>query len=246
MIAAALVCLSLAPSDVPEGGGDVVSQVVPEVISLSAFVEEHGSPLHRVVSARFVFFDAPVGGAALFMEEHAELVVEDGELVVEIGAQAGNPLPPLLFDGPRWLEVMIDRVALAPRARVAAVPHALSAAHARECETLAGLGPEDVATRGALATPGATPVSFANLVDVPAPLRAMGEGVGGVDRGAVAGDEVPLFLVPSVCPNRGTLTLSDTCVSSTCDGFYRMCDGSCSAALPQHCPTQRIGWLLAP
>lgn len=218
----------------------------PDVVTLSAYLDEDGVPLHRTIAARFVFWDAPVGGDAVWSDEQA-LVVAHGALLAELGGRPGNPLPPVLFAGPRWLEVVIDDVSLEPRARIASAPYAIQASRAGECDSLGGLAPEDVATTGALATPGAARVSFANVVDVPAPLRALAEGGAGLDRGALAGEEVRLFRVPAVCDGDGTLTLGSSCETLSCGaGQLRLkCDGSCGAAQGQQCPTEPIGWLLA-
>lgn len=235
-----MTLMILVPRALPE-----TEVEVPDVVTLSAYLDEGGVPLHRSIAARFVFWDAPMGGEAVWRDDQ-ELVVEHGVLVAELGGQA-NPLPPVLFAGPRWLEVVIDDVSLEPRARIASAPYAIQATRAGECDSLGGLAPDDVATTGALQTPGAARVSFANVVDVPAPLRGVADGTAGLARESLAGEEVLLFRVPAACEGGGTVTLASSCPSLSCGaGQFRLrCDGSCGAGDGHQCPTEPIGWLLA-
>jgi hypothetical protein len=140
---------------------------VPDVVTVTAFLEEGGAPVDRAVYARFILWDAADGGHALWSEDVAALHVDHGVVDVTLGAQATNPLPLDAFVGPRWLEIVVDTVALAPRLRMASAPSALFAERAATCESLDGLAVDDVATRASLTSSGDAHVSWARVVDVP-------------------------------------------------------------------------------
>ena len=203
---------------------------VPDVVALSAVLEEGGVPVDRRVAASFVLWDAADGGNAVWSDAEPALDVRDGLLVVELGA--GRPLPPNVFQQRLWLEIAVDGQALAPRNRLASAPYALEAAHAQEAATLAGLGPDDVATVAALRTPGAIEVSFANIVDAPA-----GSDDGGVD---VYANAFP-------CQLQGALVLSSTCLTRACAGGALDCSGTCiNGATLQTCPNVVVGRMHPP
>jgi hypothetical protein len=211
---------------------------VPPVVAISALLEEDGVPLDRPISARFAFWDAPIGGALVWSETHAPLLVSAGVLFVELGARVENPLTAGHFAGARFLEIVIEGVPLSPRARLASAPFALVAATAQVCGSLDGLSAEDVASLAALAAPegaaGGPLVSWRNVA-VPERVRVLADS-----------EELPVFQQHEACEASRSLTTLPHCPTSGCaDGTRRRCDGSCggSAVL---CENALVGFLRAP
>ncbi len=73
-------------------------------------------------------------------------------------------------------------------------------------------------------------------------------GAGSVDRAAVFGAEVPLYLAEnSFCETRGSLTLDAQCETFTCSpGTYWSCAGSCGRSSPGSCDNTLVGHILTP
>ena len=138
---------------------------IPDVVGYAARVENDAGPFDGTVSVAFQLFDAPTGGALLWSENVASLVVIDGDLVHDLGSV--EPLDDsVLARDDVFLAVTLNGDTLSPRAPIRAVPFALKA---RDAETLGGLSADDVATDAELAG-----LNFGNLPGVPA---AFADGV---------------------------------------------------------------------
>lgn len=143
----------------------VPAAAVPDVVTYAARVENDAGPFSGTVSAVFQLFDAPTGGALLWSENVASVVVVDGDLVHDLGSV--DPLDDsVLARDAVFLAVTFNGDALSPRAAIRSVPFAL---RAREAETLAGLSADDIATDDELdaAVDG---ITFATLPGVPGSL----------------------------------------------------------------------------
>ncbi len=90
-----------------------------------------GAPLVGLVDLQLRIFDVPVAGTALYMEDHAGVVLDDnGAFTVRLGtgSQKVGTFDGALFSGVnRYLEVVVDGETLAPRQAVGSVPYALVA-----------------------------------------------------------------------------------------------------------------------
>ena len=117
--------------------------VPPDVVTLTAVLQEEGVPVDRAVTATFSLWNSPVAGGFVWSDDERAVLVVDGLLTVDIGS--ARPLPPGVFAEPRWLEIVIDDQVLSPRVRVGSAPHALEATHAAQCTRLDGLSTDDVA-----------------------------------------------------------------------------------------------------
>jgi len=95
-------------------------------------VDGNGAPLDGVHSLRFALYDAAVGGAELWTEDHT-VDLEGGYYSVDLGGQ--EPLDDLLFDdGSLWLELVVNQDPLTPRREMVSVPYALRATAAEHVE----------------------------------------------------------------------------------------------------------------
>lgn len=120
----------------------LVPAAMPDVVTLTAVLQEDGLPVDRAVAARFSLWDAPGGGEVVWKDDERTVLVVDGVLVVDIGTR--RSLPPGAFTEQLWLEIVVDDQVLSPRVRVGSAPHALEATHAARCTELEGLPVEHV------------------------------------------------------------------------------------------------------
>ena len=215
---------------------------VPNVVTLSATLEEQGVPVSRTVAAGFVLWDAPVAGSPVWSEDAGAIDVQAGVLVVELGARADRPLPPAVFAQPLWLEIVVDGETLAPRVRLAAVPYALAAAHADDASTVDGLAAADLVKKADLETPGAARVSWQNIVDAPA------AGAPAPDVPTPDGSMVAIYLHSQWCVGPGAIDVVSTCFTRHCNGSqFFDCTGVCTTVpTTVGCPSTLLGWLRAP
>lgn len=206
---------------------------MPDVVTLTAVLEQDGAPVDRAVSVELSLWDGPVDGDAVWVDDPRGVLVMDGVLVAELGAN--RPLPARVFAEPRWLEIVVDGQTLDPRVRVSSAPHALEAARAAEAdwadeagecasaaaattaETLNGMSADDFVTHAELDDYGRRAVF----------LRAPGCG-GGLDVGAAC--------------------MTTPCVDGAGkpgDPRFNDCAGICRLATSVACPLPAVGWMFA-
>jgi hypothetical protein len=102
---------------------------------------------------------------ALWMEEHAEVTVRNGQFSVLLGDL--NPIPPELFASPdRFIGITLAPFdEMTPRQRFASVPYAVASDYAGDAQALGGKAPEDYASFGALTTLSNTVAAGRNSLD---------------------------------------------------------------------------------
>lgn len=210
---------------------------LPDVVTLTAVLEERGAPLDRAVVVTFSLWSAGEGGEALWADDARVVVVKDGVMKVEIGNGA-RPLPPHVFAQATWLDVVVDGVHMEPRLRIASAPHAIEATHAETCSMLGELRPDDVATRAMLD----------EVVD------ALGDDMNVAIDAIVAVDDVQwlrIYRRPAACG--GGLALEGTCTSVPCAGNesaaeglglgFLDCTSQCASDVPRTCASTAVGWM---
>lgn len=129
-----LLLLAIAHAAPPEG--------LPHTGRL---LDADGAPMHGTVDLDFSLFGVQSGGSALWTEPHDGVVVSGGTYAVTLGLS--TPLDhDDLAGGPRWLEVAVADVPVAPRTPIAASAYATvglgvsaSAGEPEPCDA-AGLG----------------------------------------------------------------------------------------------------------
>lgn len=127
----------------------------PTTMTYAGRLENDQGPVTGSVDASFRIFDSIAGGTELYAEVIPALLVINGDLVAELGANALDDS--ILAQPELWLEISIDGDVLDPRVRLTSVPYALRAALAEVAEealTLGGLLPTDVVTQAQLASLG--------------------------------------------------------------------------------------------
>ncbi len=172
---------------------------VPTTLAYAGFLTDGGAPKNGTVSIAIELFDDRTTGTALFVENLSQVVVDAGELVVEVGLT--NTLDDAVLDAPElWVQLTVDGTTLTPRARLLSAPYAL---RAQDAATVGGVSADDIAAQdtalqaslttqaaalqasitalqdqlntlqsqlNSVATSGGQPVAFANLTGVPAGL----------------------------------------------------------------------------
>ena len=107
------------------------AQAVPDVVSYAARVENDAGAFSGTVSATFQLFGAATGGAELWSENAASIVVIGGDLVHDLGSV--EPLDDaLIARDDLFLQVTMNGDVLEPRAALRSVPFALRARNAQQ------------------------------------------------------------------------------------------------------------------
>lgn len=119
---------------------------VPDVVTYAGTLKQGTAPADGTFSAVFELFDAASDGSRVFSQTEASLAVTGGDLVVDLGSDASNPLTDdVLASGQLFLQITVNGESLSPRVPFTSVPFARRAKVAEEASTLAGLTPDDVA-----------------------------------------------------------------------------------------------------
>jgi hypothetical protein len=109
------------------------ASAMPDVVSYAARVENDAGPFDGTAAVSFALFSSRTGGAALWTEEVASVVVVDGDLVHDLGSV--EPLDAALLDEDAlFLEVTFNGETLTPRVAINAAPYALRAREAELAE----------------------------------------------------------------------------------------------------------------
>jgi hypothetical protein len=126
-----------------------------------------GQPLSGVHKLTFRIYDDVTDPLpeALWMEEHAEVTVRNGQFSVLLGDL--KPIPPELFAGPdRFIGITLAPFdEMMPRQRFASVPYAFASDYAGDAQALGGKAPGDYASLDALTTLSNTVVAGRNSLD---------------------------------------------------------------------------------
>ena len=122
---------------------------VPQVITYAARVEQGpaSTPVDGTVSASFALFHAATGGSPVWEEADGSVIVVDGDLVYDLGADATNLLDENVLDGELFLSVTINGETLEPRMPLRSVPFALAARRSEEAGSIGGLTADDLALK---------------------------------------------------------------------------------------------------
>ena len=102
-----------------------------------------GVPLSGPVTVEIGIWDAPVGGAELYRETHADVALVEGvfDLLLGTGDTPSGPFDAALFVGRnRWLEIAVEAELLEPRQPFSSVAYSLQAAQADTAADAAELG----------------------------------------------------------------------------------------------------------
>jgi hypothetical protein len=126
-----------------------------------------GLPLTGAHDLEFRLYDTASGGTPLWAETKNVSTDSVGVFSVILGSQ--TPIA-LIFDGPAWLEVVVDGEPLAPRREIVSVPYAF---HAVDCDSLGGRSPVAFALWDSLSVTGiindaGNPIDWTRLKNVPA------------------------------------------------------------------------------
>src|SRR5688500_105485 len=79
---------------------------VPDVLTYAGTLRQGSTPAEGTFSVSVSLFDAVSGGQPMFTQSEPSLVVLDGELIVDLGADPTNPLDSALIDGSRFLGIV--------------------------------------------------------------------------------------------------------------------------------------------
>lgn len=124
----ATVALALATAFIA-----IPAAAIPDVVSYAARVENDAGPFDGTAAVSFALFSSRTGGAPLWAEEVASVVVVNGDLVHDLGSV--EPLDAALLDEDAlFLEVTFNGETLTPRVAVNAAPYALRAREAEVAE----------------------------------------------------------------------------------------------------------------
>ncbi|HIF41993.1 MAG TPA: DUF1566 domain-containing protein [Planctomycetes bacterium] len=130
-----------------------LAQVPHDTAYQGRLTDAVGAPLVGLVDLQLRIFDVPATGTALYMEDHAGVVLDDnGAFTVRLGT---GSLKVGTFDGAlfsgvnRYLEVVVDGEVLAPRQPVGSVPYALVAEDVVTDPATSNVGALIAATQGA-------------------------------------------------------------------------------------------------
>lgn len=117
---------------------------VPEIFTYAGTLKQGSAPANGTFAVVATLFDDETAGASVFSQTEAALVVVDGELILDLGADPTNPLTDdLLAGGPLFLSVTVNGEELSPRVPLTSVPFARIASRAQDADTVGGLGPDD-------------------------------------------------------------------------------------------------------
>ncbi len=162
----------------------VASAAVPEKINYQGRLVDSGTglPLPGSHSAVFMIYDDLTAGTLLWSETTSVSADSNGVFAVLLGSV--NPID-ISFDGPTFLEVVIDGETFAPRRELASAPYAFTALNA---ENLGGLAAgeyptvDDLGSAGTINDPS-NPVDWSQLKNVPAGFADGADDVGGAGDG---------------------------------------------------------------
>lgn len=116
------------------------AQGVPTTVNFTGrLTDTAGTPIDGTRSLTLILFDQPTGGAEVWREAHPGTTFTRGLVYLTLGAT--TPLDGAVFDGDdRYLEIVVDGTAMAPRLPVGSVPYAVRADSAATADTAATLG----------------------------------------------------------------------------------------------------------
>lgn len=108
---------------------------VPDLIRYQGqLTDAQGAPLDGPYDLTFRLYDAATGGAALWTEPHAKVVMTDGQFSVLLGSV--NSLADEDWSQPRWLSIQVNADSeLSPRQQITSVPLAVRAGTAEALAT---------------------------------------------------------------------------------------------------------------
>ena len=100
---------------------------VPELINFQAQVDGLTANSAQVI---FEIFDAPTGGAQLWIETYPSLPITNGRIQVQLGSQQENSLNPEIFadNVTRFIQITVNGEVLSPRTQFTSIPYAFRAA----------------------------------------------------------------------------------------------------------------------
>ncbi len=118
---------------------------VPQKLSLTARLDDAGTPVTGVHSFVFRIFDLPGAGTEVWTESQPVVNVDAGLLFVELGNM--TTLDAGILDGSAlYLEITMDGTVMLPRIALESVPYAIRAGVAGDAELLGGAAPSDFLT----------------------------------------------------------------------------------------------------
>lgn len=103
--------------------GPTAAQVPGPMPYQGLLLDDAGQPLTDTVDLAFAIYDGLAGGAALWTESHAGVLVVDGVYSVKLGSTTPIPIA-ILSGGARFLEISVEGEILSPRQQLLAVPYA--------------------------------------------------------------------------------------------------------------------------
>ncbi|MDO8805099.1 MAG: hypothetical protein Q7R35_11755, partial [Elusimicrobiota bacterium] len=116
--------------------------VITPTISYQGFLlsKVTNQPVEAPQDIKFIIYDAPAGGAALFTESRCNIPLNKGRYDVEIGSTSAGGLPGAIFSDYNglWLETQVDGdgdcagiyEVMSPRVRLQASPYAFNSLYA--------------------------------------------------------------------------------------------------------------------
>ncbi len=114
----------------------------PDRINYQGSLSDSGTPVDGIVDISVALYAAGIGGEALWLEAHADVVVTAGVFHLVLGSL--SPLDASLFDGvERWLELTVDGETITPRRQFLNAPYAMRASVA-DVALSGGDGPWEV------------------------------------------------------------------------------------------------------
>lgn len=125
------VLLSSALSGI---AGSALAAPPSDVAYQGRLLDPAGEPLAGPVDVEIRVFDQPAAGTQLYRELHADVPLAGGVFGVQLGKGAspvGSFDAALFAQMSRWLEVVVDGEALAPRQAFSSVAYALQTEHAQ-------------------------------------------------------------------------------------------------------------------
>lgn len=124
-----------------------VSAQVPDLIRYQGqLADAQGVPLDGPYDLTFRLYDAAEGGAALWTEAHADVVMTEGQFSVLLGSLTS--LADENWSQPRWLSIQVDTDAeFSPRQQITSVPLAVRAKTAEQLSQ--AITPSLIAPQGA-------------------------------------------------------------------------------------------------
>ena len=189
-----LLMLVITPSIVrPQctSGTSACNRGVPHFVKFNGVLKSEASMLRTATAAvKFVIYDDPKAGNALWQEVQNVKLDVDGQYEVLLGSTAPDGMPIDMFTSgePRWLGVQVVRAGSEeePRVLMVSVPYAMEAADAQTLGGLPSSAFARVAPAGSSATTTGTPTVIANT------------GAQGATGTAVEATSVPSMATPGI------------------------------------------------